>query len=292
MNRPAPRLHVLGAGRAGRVVARRLLDTGRVRAGCIVNRTLVSAEEAADFIGRGQGAEMLPGDLAGDWLMLGLPDGMLEATAARLGPELPSSPALAFHLSGSVEASILEPIGTACAAVHPIRAFADPELALAQFEATWCVAEGDAAALAALAPVFEAAGARWLDFEAHDKPAWHAATVAASNYLVVLQALSRDLARRAGLDEARATEVLCDLQVGALETLRRRRPAQALTGPIERGDEGAVERLVAAAGRLSPERRRLFLELAEATLDLAVDKRGRRDSDQRLRAMFDHATSH
>lgn len=285
MSQP-PRLHVLGCGRAARAVARRLIETQLVRPGLIVNRSLESARDAVEFIGCGEPAECLDERVADGWLMLGLPDGVLADFSGQLARACPTAPAFVFHLSGSVEAKALVSLGAPCAAVHPVRAFADPDSAAARFDGTWCVAEGDDVALGHLRPVFEAAGGRWLEFDAQDKSAWHAATVAASNFLVTIQALARVLAGRAGLPEAEAAEVICDLQQGMLETLRERTPKAALTGPIERGDEIACRRLMAAAAGLAPDERRLFAELARATLSLAREKRGTGSADDSLKRLF------
>ncbi|WP_376696043.1 DUF2520 domain-containing protein [Wenzhouxiangella sp. EGI_FJ10305] len=282
----APQLHVLGCGRAARAVARRLIETEMVGPGLVVNRSLESARAAVEFIGAGEAVEQFDERIAGGWLMLGLPDGALSEISGELVRYLPARPGLAFHLSGSIEAAVLRTIGAPAAAVHPVRAFSDPESAAACFDETWCVAEGDDQALKRLQPVFEAAGGRWLRFAAGDKAAWHAATVAASNFLVTAHDLARQLADRAGLPEAQAVEVLCDLQQGTLESLRKRSPQQVLTGPIERGDERACRRLTSAADGLDGERARLFRELARATLALARDKRGPRDSDESLQRHF------
>lgn len=278
----APQLHVLGCGRAARTVARCLIQTGMVRPGLIVNRSMRSARAAVGFIGAGEAVEQLDERIAGGWLMLGLPDGMLVEAAEEILQQLPAEPGLIFHLSGSVEAEVLRVAGAAVAAVHPVRAFSDPQSAAENFVGTWCVAEGDDEALDRLRPVFEAAGGSWLPFAADDKAAWHAATVAASNFLVTIQNLARKLADRAGLPEAQAAEVLCDLQQGTLESLRERSPEQALTGPIERGDEAACRRLVEAAAALDTEDARLFSELGHATLTLAREKRGSLDADESL----------
>lgn len=279
-------VHVLGCGRAARVILRRLTVTGRVRPGLIVNRSLASAREAVAFVGAGEPADAFDARIAGGWLMLGLPDGLLADSGAALLGSLPARPQLAFHLSGSVPASELASGDIDVASVHPVRAFAEPASAEAAFAGTWCVAEGEAAALARLRPVFEAAGGRWLEFAAGDKRAWHAATVAASNFLVTVQALARDLAAEAGLSRAQAAEVLCDLQQGTLDTLRHSTPAQALTGPIERSDEAACQRLAAAAGGLEPGQGELFSTLGRATLALARRKRGEREADRRLAELF------
>jgi predicted short-subunit dehydrogenase-like oxidoreductase (DUF2520 family) len=282
----APALHILGCGRAARAVARVLLNTGQVRPGLVVNRSLESARSAVEFLGAGEAAERLDERVVGGWLMLGLPDGYLAGSREALESACPFEPALAFHLSGSVAARVLAGMTGCHAAVHPVRAFADPESAARRFAGTWCVAEGEDSALACLREVFESAGGRWLAFSARDKPAWHAATVAASNYLATINELARALAERAGLPEERAGEVLCDLQQGMLDTLREQSPREALTGPIERGDEAACRRLVSAAEALGPGSARLFSELGLGTLALAREKRGDRDGDRRLERLF------
>lgn len=281
-----PTLHVIGCGRAASAVARRLVGTGQVEAGVIVNRGLDSARRAASFIGGGEAAESLDGAREGDWVMLGLPDGVLADEAFDAGARLGHRPGLVFHLSGSAPASALAPAGVPVASVHPVRAFSDPEQAADRFEGTWCVAEGDSAALKLLRPVFEAAGGRWLPFEADDKAAWHASTVAASNFLVTIQALARSLARQAGLPEDQAADVLCDLQQGVLDTLRARAPIECLTGPIERGDAEACRRLESASRRLDAVQSELFRDLGLGTLALARDKRGERQTDALIRRLF------
>ncbi|QKK02493.1 MAG: DUF2520 domain-containing protein [Pseudomonadota bacterium] len=282
----APTLHVYGCGRAGRAIARRLHQCGAVTVGQIVNRSPASAMEAAAFIGAGQPRAQFTAGIDGQWLMLGLPDGALAAAVDELRERLPGLPALAFHLSGSAPAALLSPLGSA-AAVHPLRAFADPELAVRQFESTWCVAEGEPTALSALRLVFERAGGRWLEFAARDKHAYHAATVVASNFLVTVQALARRLATAAGLEPAQAAELLVDLQRGTLQTLRDRPPKDALTGPIERGDLAACRRLQDAAMRsLSVPEQAAFNALGQATVALAVARRGPGDSDADLLRLF------
>lgn len=290
MGSEQPVLHMLGCGRAARAVARRLLATEQLRPGLIVNRSLSSAREAAAFLGAGQPAAALDERIHGGWLMLGLPDGVLADGSWLQGPalEMPlkAAPLLSFHLSGSIPAEALRPLGGQVAAIHPVRAFSHPEQAVKQFDGTWCVAEGDASALGLLQPLFTAAGGRWLEFAARDKAAWHAATVAASNFLVTVSRLAERLAEQAGLSPAQAAEVLADLQQGTLQAVRELGPKQALTGPVERSDVAACSRLVEAAARVDSSLAAEFADFARATLALAEDKRGSQPGDEALRRLF------
>ena len=51
------------------------------------------------------------------------------------------------------------PAAVFVASVHPLKSFADPATAVANFAGTWCVMEGMPAALAVLQPAFEQIGA-------------------------------------------------------------------------------------------------------------------------------------
>lgn len=286
-----PRLHILGCGRAARTLARRMVESGVVDIERVVNRDVQSAREAIAFVGAGSPATDFDGVSAEDWLMIGLPDGEIEPVVTELARGR-WRPHLAFHLSGSVSASVLEPLTAHYAAVHPLRAFASPQNAWENFAGTWCVAEGDEAALAALEPVFESTGGRWIGFEPRDKAAWHAATVAASNFLVTINALARDLAEGAGMEPADARRLLADLQGGTLAALAGDAPEAVLTGPIERGDEAACRRILLAVARTArPDTQRAFSDLALATLKLAQRKRGEREVDAVLEALFSRSAT-
>lgn len=283
-----PRLHCLGCGRAAKVILRWLREQARVDIGQICNRSLASARRAVDFIGAGEAVEVLAADLSGDWLLMGLPDGELEAAALGLSCRMPGQFALAFHLSGSMPASVLDPLGVPVAAVHPVRAFADADSALAAMPGTRLVGEGQAQPLDRLRTIFEQAGGRWLVIDGGGKAAYHAATVVASNYLVTLNQLARTLAAASGLSTPDAVDLLDGLQRAGLDVLGQSAPAQALTGPIERGDVAAVARLVAAADGQG--QGGLFRALGRATLDIAMSARGQKPSDPAMRVILADAS--
>lgn len=280
-----PRLHVLGAGRAGRAMARVLLGTGRVDMGWVVNRHIDSARSAVAFIGAGT-ALRTPRPVDGaDWLLLGLPDGVLAEVAATAAVDT-GRPGLAWHLSGAVSPQVLAPFCCPAAAVHPVRPFSDPLAAASGFAGTWCVAAGDAAAVESLFAALEAAGGRGLRLSESDRGLYHAATVVASNYLVTLTALARDLAAAAGLPARDAARLLADLQSLTLSGLTAAEPAEVLTGPVERGDLAACRNLVAAVDRGSPEHARLFRALGRATVELARSRDPERRDWDELAALF------
>ena len=283
----AVRLHIVGCGRVGSSLARLWAERGTFSIGQVVNRRIESARAAVDFIGQGQAADSLARIDPNDWLMLAAPDGQLESIATALAGQAGRTPKLAFHVSGAESADVLRSLGCPVASVHPVCPFSDPERALRAFAGSYALAEGDPAALAALLPAFEAIGAETMRFEPVDKRRYHAATIAASNFLSVLDDLALGLAESAGLDRHKALKVIVALQRAGLANIEQVGPMQALTGPIERGDRAVCERLVRTPGVTGND---LFLALARAAADLAERKHGGRHDDHSenpLRALFE-----
>lgn len=268
-------LHIVGAGRAGRSLARLWADSGTFTIGQVVNRGLASARSAVEFIGQGEAVGQLQEIPADDWLMLAVPDGRLEAVAAGLAARSHPPPALAFHISGAESADVLRPLRCPVAAVHPVCPFSDPARALELFAGSYALGEGDDSALDRLLPAFAAIGAEAMRFCPVDKRRYHAATIAASNFLNVLDDLALALAESAGLAPDQALKVIVALQRAGLANIERVGPVQALTGPIERGDRDMCERLAGTPGVSGDE---LFMALARATVALA-DRKHRGPSD-------------
>jgi len=278
-------LHIVGCGRVGSTLARLWADQRTFAIGRVVNRRIDSARAAVDFIGQGHAAVRLEGVAAADWLMLAAPDGRLAGIAAELAAGLDCAPALAFHVSGAESSEVLRPLGCPVASVHPVCPFSDAGRALRTFAGSHALGEGDPDALVALLPAFEAIGAEAMQFDPTDKRRYHAATIAASNFLNVLDDLALGLAESAGLETRQALKVIAALQRAGLANIEQVGPRAALTGPIERGDLSVCERLAHTPGVADSE---LFLALARATVDLAQRKHGScSDADAKpLRELF------
>jgi len=250
------KLHIVGCGRAGRTVARLWADSGTFSIGQVVNRGIDSARSAVRFIGQGSAAGSLGPIASDDWLMLAATDGQLADIAVRLGQLEGPPPALAFHVSGAEPAELLRPLGCSVASVHPVCPFSDPSRALEMFAGSYALGEGDARALDQLLPAFAAIGAETMRFDPVDKRRYHAATIAASNFLNVLDDLALGLAGSAGLAPDKALKVITALQRAGIANIERAGPLEALTGPIERGDRASCERLAATrSARLAARRR-------------------------------------
>lgn len=272
MTLPLPIIHIAACGRAAGSLARMWHGAGLATIGGVANRSLASAGDAVARIGAGQAVEPGTLDAAGDWLLIGAPDGRIAEVAAAMAEGRTKPPALAFHLSGSVPAEALRALDCPVAAVHPVRPFPRHDDA-ADLGGAWCVGEGDQEALDRLLPLFEALDGRTRRLQTTDKRLYHAATVASANFTVTVQALALELATAAGLPEADAREMLAGLARASLENIRRHGPENALTGPVERGDDQACRELEAAVARHRPQSLETFRTLMQATETLARRKR-------------------
>lgn len=271
-------LHIVGCGRVGRSLARLWADAGTFAIGQVVNRGIESARSAVEFIGQGRAVEVLGPVRDDEWLMLAAPDGRLAAIAEKIAEKIAGTrdantgPALAFHVSGAEAAELLRPIGCPVASVHPVCPFSDSARAVETFHGSYALGEGDREALDRVLPAFAGIGAETMRFSPIDKRRYHAATIAASNFLNVLDDLALGLAESAGLESDAALAVIVALQRSALANIERAGPEQALTGPIERGDRTVCERLAMTPGVAENE---LFMALARGAVDLAGRKHGR-----------------
>lgn len=289
------RIHILGAGRAGATLARAWHIATLADIGVLVNRSLESAESAADSIGAGvAAAQWLPAfgeqisafPEQAHWIMLAVPDGVLaevaHALANRLADNLvrnpDTQPVLAFHISGQLDNQVLEPLarqGIATASAHPVLAFAQPKTALQQLPGSHCLISAEHDHFPALEALFSGIGMHCVAAPPGlDKSMYHAATVCASNFTCALQYLAGELAQQAGLPEDSARPLLASLSQRSLESVAEHGPLPALTGPIERGDAAAVERMLKAIGQLPEQQADGLRALAAVTMAMAREKGG------------------
>jgi len=270
----APTLNIVGAGHVGRVLGRLFAATGSFQVQDVLTRSPDSARAAIDFIGAGNAAEMTALRPAAVW-MLAVGDDQIASVCAQLGSALQG--AVVFHCSGAKSSQELwaaSAVGALVASVHPVRSFADPAAVAQDFNGTFCGVEGDAAALAQLAPALDAIGARVVVIDAAAKTVYHAAAVFASNYLVTVVDAALRAYQAAGIPADVARELARPLATETLANVFRLGPEAALSGPIARGDMQTVARQQQAVDSWDAPTGALYAALVDATTALAVRKHG------------------
>jgi predicted short-subunit dehydrogenase-like oxidoreductase (DUF2520 family) len=269
----APTLNLIGAGRLGRVLGRLFAASGGFVVQDVLTRSNGSALDAVGFIGAGRAVGSLAQLRRADAVMLAVGDDQVESACAALAAAGDVDGVLVFHCSGALASKALQAAadkGALTASVHPVRSFADPERVANDFAGTWCGVEGDARALALLAPALDAIGARAVPIDANAKTVYHAASVFASNYLVTVLDTALRAYQAAGIPEEVARELARPLALETLDNVFRLGASAALSGPIARGDFATVARQQAALDSWDGPAGQLYRALAEATTALAT----------------------
>lgn len=280
-DQPQLRVGLIGAGRAGTVIARALERVGHA---CV-------AVDAISDAARARAALLVPSaevvDSVGvcdkaDLILIAVPDSAIESVVRGLtSAGAIRAHHIVMHLSGAHGLHVLQPaadVGALTMAVHPAmtlhgRSEDVQRLEHCPFAVT---ARGDALAIAQ-ALVIELGGDPVVIDES-DRMLYHAALAHASNHAVTLISQSMELLEDVGVE--RPGEYLRQLVSVSVENALRSGD-RALTGPIARGDFATVRAHLAALQQSRASTRKAYVALAQAT----VDRQARELDDETARAL-------
>jgi predicted short-subunit dehydrogenase-like oxidoreductase (DUF2520 family) len=268
---------VVGAGRVGTALALGLQRAGLPVVG-LWTRDAVGATRVAALTGLPVHHGPFPVELASaEIVLLSVPDPVVRVVAGALldGGLLRSAPVV-LHCGGGHPAG--EALGVLASAVsigtlHPLLAIADPVRGAAWLARSIFVLEGDERACAVGRSLVEALGARHLTLPAGALRLYHAAAVMASNHGAALIAAATELLTAAGVDPSLALPALLPLVASTLENLEALGPAEALTGPVRRGDPATVEAHLEAIAHAAPQHLALYAAGTRAAAALASTAR-------------------
>jgi predicted short-subunit dehydrogenase-like oxidoreductase (DUF2520 family) len=271
-------LNIIGPGRVGRTLGALLQRAGLCAVQDVLSAEIATAESAVAFIGAGRAVRVLR-DMrpAGLWLLTP-PDMAIASVATALAATGHARKGdVLFHCSGSQPSGLLAPLavsGALFASVHPLKSFADPVAAVTSFKGTHCTAEGDAAALAVLIPLFEQLGARVTVIDPAGKTLYHAASVLVCNDLTALMEAGLRAYEQAGIERGTAQKMMEPLVRETLDNVFALGTVRALTGPVARGDAEVLSRQLAALNTLDPRIADAYRALNLIALDLAQTQGG------------------
>ncbi len=238
----SPRLRVglIGAGRAGTVIARAFDRVGHL---CVAVNAVSAAsrERAARMLPSADVLDPIAVCAATDLVILAIPDDAIASTLAGLvASGAVTRRHIVMHLSGRHGTAVLQPaaaVGAAVFSAHPAMTLhaSQEDVQRLQHCPFGVTAEGEALPIA-LALVYEIGGVPTVIAEA-DRVLYHAALSHASNHSVTLIAQSMEMLRSIGVENN--GEYLRALLVATLERVLAEGDA-ALTGPIARGDWATV----------------------------------------------------
>ena len=270
-----PTIAIIGPGRAGSALGRALHTAGYTIA-AIGGRNPDNVRNLANELGaRACQSPATTIDVA-DLTILAVPDDVILPLATDMVESLCSAAGhAAVHLSGAQDRSALRPLSQQgslrTGVLHPLQTFRRGPEAVVNVPGTYFGIDAEQPLRDQLSQLARDLHGHPFDLTGVDLALYHAAAVFAANYPITLLAEAIALAAEAGLDPETARRGLTTLLAGAVNNLRDLAPADAITGPASRGDDGTIERHLEALKR-DPELQRLYQLLADRTKLLNPNK--------------------
>ena len=268
-----PRIAIVGAGNLGSALAVSLRQAD-YKIDAVLARSGGGSSRRARALARKVGAKVLVdslGSLRADVIWFCVPDGEIARAAGEFMARAKWSPAewkrkVALHSSGvllSDELSALRRRGALAASMHPLMTFvrgSRPGLRGVPF-----AIEGDVGAVRVARGIVRELGGDAYVIRKTDKAAYHAWGTFASPLLTALLATTERVAGLAGVKGKSARKRMMPILLQTLENYANRRPEDAFSGPIIRGDVDTVRRHLRVLREL-PAAREVYVALARAAV--------------------------
>ena len=273
MSRPMPRTHrtisIIGAGRVGQTIAKRLRKLGW-RIGAVITRSPGTARAAVRAIGAGTPhATLTPEALDADVILLSVPDDVVENVAQKLAKisraalAKKSRATIILHTSGALDHRVLAPLarrGASTGSMHPMQTFSGRSAP--RLEGVIFSIEGAPAARSAAQKIARSLGGTPVIIHANDKPAYHASgTIVAGHALSLVESATQTL-MKIGFTRRRASQALLPLIRQMLDNYESLGPHAAWTGPLSRGDYATISKHAKALRRFPREYQNAYAALA------------------------------
>ena len=264
---------IIGCGKVGLTLAWHLAHIGYLPLG-FASRRSASAHAAAESAGGGRACrDPWVAAADADVVFITTPDAAIGSVAECLAEQKGlKRGAVVLHCSGALSSEIIAAVhrcGAYAGSLHPLQSFAAPTFPENPFRGIIMAGEGDGKALDIAREIAAGFQAVFLKIETEHKTLYHAAAVAASNYLVTLLAVSTRLLEGSGIAPEKTLQVLLPLVRGTLNNIEKRGVADALTGPIARGDVDTVEAHCRKIEQSLPDLLTFYRVLGRYTLPLA-----------------------
>lgn len=267
-----PTINIIGAGRLGKTIAKLIADNkvGFIQAIC--NTTLKNSEDAIQFIGQGKACDTINDLPPADIILITTPDDNIQKCCELLSQtDNLKENSIVTHCSGLLPSDILHSVKQKhchVASIHPMRSFADPHISIQEYAGTYCAVEGDEEAIKIISPLFKSIESITFNIDKNTKHMYHAAGVIASNYLVTLYNTALQCLQEIDVENEIAHGLIANIMQSTLNNLTTTRsPDASLTGPIQRGDIGTIEKHLESLSTIKLDS--LYKTLGLATLEIA-----------------------
>jgi predicted short-subunit dehydrogenase-like oxidoreductase (DUF2520 family) len=238
-SRSALRIALIGPGRTGTAVSELLRRRGHSFVG-VSSRHPDSAERGAAIL-KSSVFDHRTGMPSADVLLLGVTDGAISSVASEVAPFLQKG-VVVIHFAGALGLAPLaeaKAAGAGVAALHPVQTFPDVETAIERLPGSaWGVTASDDLETWARDLVTDELDGHAVMVSEAARPLWHAAAATTSNGIAALVAIAESMLESLAIE--RPQSVLGPLAAGSVANARQKGGAEALTGPVVRGDDATI----------------------------------------------------
>ncbi|MCX7885511.1 MAG: DUF2520 domain-containing protein [Caloramator sp.] len=227
----------IGAGKVGAAFGRYLTERGLDVEG-YYSKSYLSCQSAADFT-KTKVLSLEQLILSCDYIFITTPDNVISSLWERLknfnlkGKNI-------FHMSGCLTSDVFcdaKKIGVFSYSLHPLYPFTDRECYKYLKDVIFSV-EGEN--INNIKSFLDLAKLKYFLIDKENKAKYHAAAVFASNYIVSLAEISKEMLLECNMDENFIVDAIYPLMMGAVLNIKEKGVENSLTGPIVRGDYSTI----------------------------------------------------
>jgi 2-amino-4-hydroxy-6-hydroxymethyldihydropteridine diphosphokinase len=179
------------------------------------------------------------------------------------------------HMSGSLSLESMDAArrkGALLASIHPVQTFADSVSAARDLPGSTFSMTGSAGARAFAMGLVEELAGRPVPLADEDKALYHSAAVIAGNLTNMLIGAAAEIYRGIGFEERQAVEAALPLARTTLSNIEKLGAAEALTGPLARGDLSTLEANLEALDATFPEAAAAYRAVSLLGLRLVIER--------------------
>ena len=233
----------VGAGKVGCSLGKLFADSQHNLAG-FYSRSSLSAQDAADFTKSKhfQNLETLIEE--SDTVFITVPDDAISMVWNSI-KTMSIAGKMICHCSGSLSSNIfrdIEETGAFGFSIHPLLAVSDRYKSYQELPKALLTIEGDADHIGDIKALLEGSELKYTVISADVKTRYHGAAVMCSNLVIGLIRAAEDELLACGFSKEQLSDAIAPLLLGNVNKVLSVGTEAALTGPIERGDVGTVEK--------------------------------------------------
>jgi predicted short-subunit dehydrogenase-like oxidoreductase (DUF2520 family) len=265
----------IGAGKLGFSLGKYLMENN-INVSGYYSKNLDSSKEAAIFTNSKyyESLKSIIDDC--DTIFITTQDGVISEIWDSIS-QLSINNKIICHCSGSLSSNIfsnIEDHGAYGYSIHPMIAFSDKYNSHKQLKHATITIEGVNDYLDTFKDMFKSLGNKVKVISKNNKAKYHAASVFVSNHVIALFNTGIELLSDCGFTEEEARESLYPLMINNIKNIGQNGIVNSLTGPIERGDIGTIEKHLLA---LNKENKELYILLSKKLIEIAKVKNNNKD---------------